>query len=188
VKSAMLVLGLIGFAAILSGVSAQDGAHTYFEQSGDWRIISNNNAVTGIADFWMASPAVKNENGLLSIQCDVNDQRYSFVLGDRDLAHLPFGQQIVLDVRVSNDKPFKVAGASTGQGNIVIDEIANQPSFTALLATLALSSPPAFVAFALGPNQWFFSLRGFLPLSEKLGQHCGFTPDPARVRKRERPR
>lgn len=162
----------------------QSREHKYYEHFGAWTLISNINLVTAIEDFWMATSAI-GKPGILSLDCKKADDRYAFVLGDKDLSYLPYAQRVVLDARASNEKPFKVAAGASGNGNIVIDEIEHQSSFSALLATILFIRPtPKAIGFALGPNQWLFSLEGFEPVANKLGERCGFTPDPERARRR----
>jgi hypothetical protein len=140
-----------------------------------------------VEDFWMTTRAIGKSSAMLSVDCKKLDKRYAIVLGDPTLSRLPFGQQVRLDVRASNEQPFQVQGGATGDGNIVIDEIEHQRFFTLILMYMFVTEPaPKSIGFSLGPNQWFFSLEGIRPLADKLGQRCGFTPSPERARSRQR--
>lgn len=178
-----VAVALLGCLSLASIAGAQEGAHQYYEHAGAWQIISNVNAVRMTEDFWMASKAIEH-SGIFSLDCKVDTRRYAFVIGDMALAHIPLGADVVLDVRAANDKPFKIGAKASGNGNLIVDEIDRQPSFTALLSTIFFINPePRTIGFALGPQQWFFSLAGFRSIAEKLGKHCGFNPDPSRARK-----
>lgn len=183
----MLKFGsLIGLFSTLVGFAfAQSGEHKYYAHVGDWTLVSNFNVVTGKEDFWIATRAINKEHGIFSVDCKVVERRFSFVIGAQELSYLPYATPVVVDARVAGGKQFKIAGAASGNGNIVIDEIANQSSFTLLLAEIFFPhNESSAIAFALGPNQWIFSLKGAKAIADDLAKHCGFTPDPKRARQR----
>jgi hypothetical protein len=160
---------------------AQEGHYRLVDAGGSWRIYSELNAVSKRENYFLGTPAINNSDALFLLSCKKEITTFYFALEDKRLRVLPFGKQVSLTVRLANDEPFDVLAMSTGEGKLVVEERMHGPSFSLLLMKL-YQNRPSSVGFSVGSLQWFYRADGFPEMADRLGEHCGFTPDPARAR------